>query len=296
MKLLIVCQAVDSRHSNLGFFVRWIAEFAKYYEQVHVIANEVGEYDLPKNVHVHSLGKEKGVSRIGRYWRFVSYMIRFSNQYDQVFCHMNPEFVLAGGWWWRLTGKCVGFWYMHKSVTIRLKCAERLADVIFTASPESFRLSSTKLNVVGHGIDTDIFKPDSSVTRGTHALSVGRLTESKHHDKAIMKAKELGVELRIAGEGPEREYLEYYAQSNNVRVTFLGGLTHEQLQGEYLRAALFIHTSLTGSLDKVLLEAMACGTPIYTEYEIYKEYQPQSFKVLIPKIVSAFRAESLMIK
>jgi glycosyltransferase involved in cell wall biosynthesis len=199
---------------------------------------------------------------------------------------MNPEYVIAGSWWWKLTRKRIVFWYMHKSVTARLKLAEQLADVIVTASPESFRLPSKKLHVVGHGINTDLFRPDARVVRGTHALSVGRLDKSKCHDKAIDIATGLGIELRIAGEGPERERLEEYAKSNNARVVLLGGLTQEKLRDEYLRAALLIHTSETGSLDKVLLEAAACGTPIKTEYEVYKQYEPQSYKVLIPKIVA----------
>lgn len=286
MKLLIVTQAVDRNHSNLGFFVRWIEEFAQHCDEVTVIANEVGRYSLPKNVTVFGLGKETGSSRLARYVKYAALIMWFSSRYDAVFCHMNPEYVIAGSWWWRLIGKRIVFWYMHKSVTARLKLAEQLADVVVTASTESFRLPSTKLRVLGHGIDTDIFKPDSSVVRGKHALSVGRLDKSKRHDKAIDVAVSLGVELRIAGEGPERAYLEGYAKSKGARVTFLGGLTHTELRDEYLQAALFIHTSETGSLDKVLLEAMACGTPIKTEYEAYKKYEPQSFKVLIPKIVA----------
>lgn len=286
MKLLIVTQAVDKNHSNLGFFVRWIEAFAAHCEEVTVIANEVGRYSLPPNVTVFGLGKEGGSSRLARYVKFLSLIAWFSSRYDVVFCHMNPEYVIAGAWWWKLAGKRIVFWYMHKSVTQRLKLAEQLSDVLVTASAESFRLPSTKLHIVGHGIDTDTFRPDPQVVRGTHALSVGRLNQSKRHDKAIDIAESLGMELRIAGEGPEREALEAYARKVGARVTFLGGLTQVQLRDEYLRAALFIHTSETGSLDKVLLEAMACGTPIRTEYEAYKKYTPQSYRELIPKIIA----------
>ena len=288
MKLLIVTQAVDRNHSNLGFFVKWIEEFALRCEEVTVIANEVGRYSLPKNVAVYGLGKEGGSSRLARYVKFLALITWFTRSYDAVFCHMNPEYVIAGGWWWRLMGKRIGFWYMHKAVTDRLRLAEALTDFVVTASPESFRLASSKLHIVGHGIDTDIFRPDSTVTRGAHLLSVGRLNQSKRHDKAIDKAVELGVELRIAGEGPERAALEAYAKEKGARVTFLGGLTQEKLRDEYVRAGRLIHTSETGSLDKVLLEALACETPITTEYEVYKKYELQSYRTLIPKIVALY--------
>lgn len=288
MRLLIVTQAVDTNHSNLGFFVRWIEEFAKHCDEVTVIANEVGHYSLPNNVTVFGLGKEGGSSRLARYVKFLALITWFSSRYDSVFCHMNPEYVIAGAWWWKTLKKRIVFWYMHKAVTQRLVLAEKLADVVVTASPESFRLPSKKLHVVGHGINTDLFSPDPSVMRGTHALSVGRLNTSKRHDRAIDRAVALGLPLRIAGEGPERDALEAYAKSKHAEVVFLGGLTQAQLRDEYLRAGLLIHTSETGSLDKVLLEALACGTPIDTQYDAYKKYEPQSYKVLIPKILTLF--------
>ncbi len=59
MKLLILTQKVDKNDDILGFFHGWIAEFARYCEKVTVVALEVHEYDLPRNVKVLSLGKEK---------------------------------------------------------------------------------------------------------------------------------------------------------------------------------------------------------------------------------------------
>ncbi|MCX6787203.1 MAG: glycosyltransferase, partial [Candidatus Kaiserbacteria bacterium] len=100
--------------------------------------------------------------------------------------------------------------------------------------------------------------------RGDWILSVGRLMPSKRHDLAIEAAAHAGHELRIIGEGPERENLESLARARGARVHFLGGLTQTQLRDEYRRAAYLIHTSETGSLDKVVLEALACGLPVHT--------------------------------
>ena len=198
MKLLIITQALDTNHPILGFFHRWVEEFAKHCEYIHVIALQTGKYDVPKNVTVHSLGKEKAtqgdtmiyhsVWKIGYAMKFFTLAWKLRHEYNAVFVHMNPEYVVFAGWWWRATGKKIGLWYTHKSVDLKLRIAEFFANVVFTASEESFRLASKKVQVMGHGIDTDFFKPNSATVREAHLLSVGRLMPSKRHDLAIRAA------------------------------------------------------------------------------------------------------------
>jgi len=102
MKLLIVTQVVDTEHPILGFFHRWVIEFAKHVEELHVIALQVGKYDLPENVHLHSLGKEEGVGKFSYVLRFYKYIWKYRKEYDHVFVHMSAEYVVLAGWLWRL--------------------------------------------------------------------------------------------------------------------------------------------------------------------------------------------------
>ena len=46
------------------------------------------------------------------------------------------------------------------------------------------------------------------------------------------------------------------------RVNFVGPIPNKDIINYYQEADLFIHASQTGSLDKVVLEAMACGLPV----------------------------------
>lgn len=264
MKLLIVTQAMDIQDPVLGFFVRWVEEFAKYAERIEVICLKEGKHSLPANVRVHSLGKERRVSRVKYVFNFYRYLWRLRRNYDAVFVHMNPEYVVLGGVWWRLWGKKIALWYTHKHVDLKLRLAALLANIVFTASEESFRLQSKKVHIVGHGIDVDFFTPDAGVARGDWMLSVGRLMSSKRHDVAIEAAAQAHRELRVIGEGPERERLISLATALGANVRFLGGLTQAQLRGEYRTAGVLVHTSETGSLDKVVLEALACGLPVIT--------------------------------
>lgn len=294
MKLLICTQAVDTNDSYLGFFVRWIEEFAKHCEQVDVICLRKGAYALPANVTVHALNSH---TKLGRAVEVLG--LSMSLKYDNVLVHMNPEYLVVSGWLWHLRGKKIILWYMHKSVDLKLRIAEKFANIICTASKESFRLPSKKVRIVGHGIDTEFFTPDNSVVRGAHVLSVGRLMPSKRHDLAIEIAAKDGRELRIAGAGPEQAHLESLARTLGTRVTFLGGLPQTALRDEYRRAAYVIHTSETGSLDKVVLEAVACGCPVVTRDPYLADLplnppSPQfvrehhSLQKLIPKILALY--------
>ena len=90
MKLLITTQIVDKNHPILGFFHGWILEFAKYFDEIHIICLQKGEFQLPDHVKVYSLGKEEGESRVKYTFRFYKYFwqIFFKVKVDYVFFHM----------------------------------------------------------------------------------------------------------------------------------------------------------------------------------------------------------------
>ena len=147
MKLLILTQKVNKNDAILGFFHRWIEEFSKHCDKLTVICLKKGEYDLPDNVKVLSLGKEGGVSRLKYIFRLYKYIWQERKNYDFVFVHMNVEYVVLCGILCKLLRKKIGLWYMHKSVTWKLRLAEKLSNTIFTATKESFRLKSDKLKI-----------------------------------------------------------------------------------------------------------------------------------------------------
>lgn len=267
MKLLICTQAYDPADPILGFFARWVEELAQHCEQVTVICLRTAEFERPANVRVFPL---RG-SRIARAYKLLRGAWKFSRNYDTVLVHMNPEYVLVAGLLWRLMGKRVAMWYAHGGVNLKLRAATLMVQRILTSSPEGFRVKTRKVRVLGQGIDTDFFSPGEGA-RGREVLSVGRLSKAKRHDLVIASAQFHPHEVWIAGDGPERQTLEALAKERGVsaRVQFLGARTQAELRELYRRAGVFAHFSETGSMDKVLLEAILCGMPVVSSSEAYR--------------------------
>ncbi len=96
-------------------------------------------------------------------------------------------------------------------------------------------------------------------------LAVGNLVALKRHHLMIEALTQLpGVELVIVGEGPERGAIERLAHQRRVadRVRLLGYVAQDRLSEIYGAADLLLLVSSHEGWPNVLLESMACGTPV----------------------------------
>lgn len=130
-----------------------------------------------------------------------------------------------------------------------------------------------RLKTMPNGVDLSMFRLQAqAITRTTLAwpdaptlLSAGNLVENKGHHLAIEALKYLpDFRLVIAGEGPQRAALERVASDCLVatRVKFLGHVAPDQLALCYSAADLLVLPSSREGWPNVLLESMACGTPV----------------------------------
>jgi glycosyltransferase involved in cell wall biosynthesis len=128
------------------------------------------------------------------------------------------------------------------------------------------------LEVLRNGVDLELFKEmnrdelrrDLNL-KGPTILSVGLLIPRKGHELVIDALSLLpDVQLLICGEGPMRAELERRARRLLVsdRVRFLGRIKHEDLNRYYSAADVLVLASYREGWPNVLLEAMACGTPV----------------------------------
>ncbi|MEA1963176.1 MAG: glycosyltransferase family 4 protein [Patescibacteria group bacterium] len=296
MKLLICTQKVDINDDLLGFFHSWIAEFAKNCEQITVICLYKSEYDLPSNVKVLSLGKEDNqfsifnytrqastselriIQKIKYFFRFYKYIWQERKNYDNVFVHMNPIYVLLGGLFWRIWRKKVGLWYAHGHVSSGLRIAEKFVDNIFTSTASGCRMKSDKIKIIGQGIDFNKFQIKSKITNHKskiNLITIGRISPIKDIGTLInavdvLVKKGINVKFDVIGQVGLSEQREYYESLQKQikekklgsNINFAGAVPNKDIVKYLQEADIFVSASQTGSLDKTFLEAMACGLPV----------------------------------
>lgn len=131
-----------------------------------------------------------------------------------------------------------------------------------------------RIEVLRNGVDLQLFRPVDRESwrrklefKRTTLLSVGNLLPLKGHDLAIRALPLLpDTDLVIIGNGPERAALGALARELGVsdRVRFASAMTQEDLHHYYGAADALVLASSREGWPNVLLESMACGTPVIT--------------------------------
>jgi len=307
----MVTRKIDRFDPLAGFAYGWVKKIAANLDALDVLCLEKGDINgLPANVKIYSLGKESGVSRWQRFFRFQFLAFKLVPKADGIFCHMNPEYTIAISPAAKLFRKKIVSWYTHGKVSFKMKLMEKIADTILTASKESFRLPSKKVIATGHGIDTDFFHPpvpgQETVTKfylagrveGNLAkfkiLSIGRISPTKDYE-SLIKAVDIlvndkkvsGLHVDIIGGPGLPEQKVYLANLKQMVVamklegviSFLGAIPNVETIGHYQDADLFVNLSHTGSIDKTVLEAMSCATMVLTSNDAFKPVLGPDFMV-----------------
>ncbi len=278
MKLLITTQAVDLDDPVLGFFHGWVIQLAKHCEIVHVICLKEGRHNLPPNVHVHSLGKEGGESRVKYVTRFVRYVWQLRREVDMVFSHMNPHYIVMAGLFWKFTGIRMFLWRNHKEMNIKTRIAAYFSQNVFYTSSfaclRQFR-HSVQMPV---GIHTEVFHEDSNVIPVPRSiLFLGRLSRIKRPELFMNAVRPLDdVIVDVYGDTtPDLSYTqEELRRMGGDRVTMHGSVRNRETPTVYRSHELYVNLTPEGSMDKTVLEAGACGALVL----VYNK----SFKGIVP--------------
>jgi glycosyltransferase involved in cell wall biosynthesis len=157
-------------------------------------------------------------------------------------------------------------WAGRRAAAIATVC-EALRDEVL-----GLGLPADRVRVLRNGVDLQRFRPlDQAAARQSLGmsdrtlLSVGLLIPRKGHDLVIEALCELPeLKLVIVGDGPGEAALRRRAHELGVadRVRFDGHVSHDRLPAYYSAAAALVLASSREGLANVLLEALACGTPV----------------------------------
>lgn len=276
MRLLIITQKIDRSDPVLGFFHAWVAELSKHFRSIVVVCLQKGDYDLPGNVAVLSLGKEKWKNTIKYLFLLFYFSIRYFNRYDAVLVHMNQEYILAAGWLWKIFGKKIYMWRNHFAGSLLTDVSSMFCTKVFCTSRYSYTAKYKKTRFMPVGVDTTIFKPDSSVKRvPSSVLSLGRISKSKNIHTLIrafelLKGKGVKFNADIVGNAPAGEdayavllHTQAAEAGLSDRVRFLPGVPNGKTPQVYSAHQVFVNLSPNGMYDKTIFEAMACGCFVF---------------------------------
>jgi len=301
MHLLMITRKVDEEDASpAGFTYTWVKKIGQKLDKLYVITwQKSNRGNLPEDIKVESLPRNRLLKIIVLQFKLLTIL----SKVDGIFCHQNPEYTILAAPLAKIFRKKIVSWYTHKAVNWKLYLVNLLTDKILTASEKSCRLKNRKkIEVTGHGIDTSYFKPaipnnSRESLEKFKIVSIGRISPAKGYEiliEAVAKIK--NIEVEIIG-GPvlkkDKEYFQNLKQlAGNIR--FLGSVPHSQILPYYQNCDLFINSSQTGSVDKAVLEAMACQRLVLTSNEAFKDilkderllFKPKNPQDLSEKIIN----------
>lgn len=129
------------------------------------------------------------------------------------------------------------------------------------------------VEVIRNGVDTELFRPrDQACAREAFGLgsqplvaAVGNLVPEKGHDLVLRAVARLDTaQVVIVGSGPEKQRLKTLARDLGLddRARFMENMAQDKLAALYSAADVLALGSTREGWPNVLLEAMACGTPV----------------------------------
>ncbi|MDR3528074.1 MAG: glycosyltransferase family 1 protein [Rhizomicrobium sp.] len=216
---------------RLAVFAQWTLE------------NEIREF-APDAIHIAT----EGTLGIGARKICLRYNIPFTTSFHTRF----PEYISARFPFIREEAVYRFLRWFHSPATAMMVATQALRDEL---EGRGFK----NLKIWSRGVDTELFRPIPEAPRpypGPIWLYVGRIAVEKNIE-AFLKLDLPGTKV-LVGDGPARLTLaKAYPEAK-----FLGARSGEALVEAYAGSDVFVFPSKTDTFGLVMLEALACGTPV----------------------------------
>lgn len=295
----MITQKIDKGDDILGAYHEWARAIAGSFDKFSVVCLYEGKNDLPKDIKVFSLGKENGECRVKYLKNFYRYIWGLRSEYDAVFVHMNPIYVLLGWVIWRICHKKIYLWFAHPAWNWKVKLAYILSDRVITSVPEAFYRKGKKVVAIGQGIDTGYFRNEEGKPRYRRTiLYLGRVSPSKNIHvlvEALYKLKKAGIPFNFYFVGSPPDMPGAYAYAQKIKSMIQGfkiedvttshdAVPYGETTNWYGKSEIFVNLSPTGHFDKTVLEAMSSGCITLASNNAYiRVFPPDLHEFLIFK-------------
>lgn len=309
MRILLINYEMNEESPVLAASVALVNELAPRVESLTVLTEKIGKYKLISNLYVEEIPRRPfGIPKSlggGCLAIFQLYKLLQKHPCDVCYIHMAHKWAYRFWPVFKFYKIPVLMWYAHGSVKWHLYLATWCANKIVTPTDESFRINTSKKTIIGHGIDAQLFNPPAARTPLPEVVSVGRLSPRKRPMLAVdvlaalraqdpttpWRLKLVGPCLGAADEAHLKEVRQHIAALGlEAAVDITGPLTQAQTVDLYKTARLHLNVSQTGSMDKTVLESLACGCPVVTTNEAFQA-MPEIF---CPSSAAADLAKALL--
>jgi len=283
VRLVFVTQTVDSEDPVLGATVAKLGALAARCDELVVISDRTGAYELPANCVVRTFGARTRLGRGLKYLRAVVPLFVSRRPPDALIAHMCPIYLILAAPFTKLRRRPTILWYTHWAVNRTLRLATALADVALSVDRRSFPLDLPMVAGIGHGIDVTQFAARTSAPTVSgdplRLLALGRTSPTKSFEtviKACALCRREGLQLTLDVHGPSTTDEERGHRDALGRM-----IDHEELADvvrllapvprtavpELMRSVdAVVNTTLGqtagGALDKVVYESAACAVPV----------------------------------
>jgi len=177
--------------------------------------------------------------------------------------------------WWGILNKVPTFVSIHGTDSTRVLGSKfyrilfsPVKNILCVSSLDVDRFKKTfpesNVRLISNGVDYDFFKPKRYYSKENTIIACGSLRWHKDFETLITACTKIfktveDWKLKIIGQGKDRSKLErlisFYGMEN--RISLLGVLDRNSVAEQFRKAKIFVISSVTEGLPKVLLEAMA---------------------------------------
>jgi len=240
-------------------------------------------------------------------------------RYSQVYNVIHAHWTLSAG------AACLGRWIHQRPVLVTVQGSDilqvpqswvgaRITRIILsncdaiTALTHALKeriikigVDPAKVCVIPNGVNTTKFVPISDLHRENLILFVGSLIKRKGV-RYLLEAMQRVIRnfpeyrLVIVGDGPEKKDLIQHASNLGLsaHVDFVGFQAQDRVRSFMQRARLLVLPSLEEGMGVVLVEAMACGTPVVASWvDGIRDVVTSDVGILVPPADSERLAEGI---